>query len=144
MLRLAKPEEIYSLRHKVLRPNQTLADCRWPRDFEATTFHVGAFLEDRAISIATFFPEAKPELPARNPYRLRGMATEPHVKGSGAGRKVLAFGMQQLSERNCDLLWCNAREIAFGFYEKMGLSYEGDLFDIPSVGPHKVMWIKIK
>lgn len=36
-------------------------------------------------------------------------------------------------------LWCNARESAVSFYAKYGWSVEGELFEIPKIGPHYVM-----
>jgi hypothetical protein len=44
--------ETYVLRQKILRPNQTLADCKYPSDYETDTFHLGAFINDELISIA--------------------------------------------------------------------------------------------
>jgi hypothetical protein len=32
--------ETYVLRQKILRPNQTLADCKYPSDYETDTFHL--------------------------------------------------------------------------------------------------------
>lgn len=81
-----------------------------------------------------FFPEAK------NPYRLRGMATDNAYRGMGLGSQILQHGEMLLKVMNCDLLWFNAREIAFPFYEKNGFKITGDMFDIPGAGPHKVMY----
>ncbi|MFE5129132.1 N-acetyltransferase, partial [Bacillus mobilis] len=33
--------ETYVLRQKILRPNQTLADCKYSSDYETDTFHLG-------------------------------------------------------------------------------------------------------
>lgn len=140
VFRLAHPEELYLLRQQVLRPHQTIEGAKWPRDLDADCFHVGAFAGSHNLCTATFFPEAYPQLPAQNPYRLRGMATDPESRRLQLGRQVLDLGVRELQKRECDLLWCNARQVAFGFYEKAGFSYLGDLFDIPEVGPHKVMW----
>lgn len=49
--------ETYVLRQKILRPNQTLADCKYPSDYETDTFHLGAFINDQLISIASFSKE---------------------------------------------------------------------------------------
>ncbi len=134
-------QETLALRHKVLRPHQTLDDCIFAQDKWPTTFHVAARVEGRVICVATFHEEAFAKLPAQKPYRLRGMATDPDFQGKGIGQKVLDLGIQELKKRGCDLLWCNAREIAFPFYERMGLKYEGPMFDIPTLGPHKVMYV---
>lgn len=139
-IRMISAEEVWPLRHKVLRPHQDLQASIYPQDKWPTTFHVGAFADGNLVGIATFHEEAYPTLKAQLPYRLRGMGTDFHLHGKGVGRKVLEKGIQELVNRNCDLLWCNAREVAFPFYERLGLSYEGPLFDIPGIGPHKVMY----
>lgn len=130
----------WQLRLKVLRPNQTLKDCLFPQDEWPTTFHVGALSGEHIVGIATFHEEAFAGLESRLPYRLRGMATDFSFHGQGIGRKVLERGIDELKKRGCDLLWCNAREVAFPFYERLGLSYTGPMFDIPPLGPHKVMY----
>ena len=37
------------------------------------------------------------------------------------------------------MLWCDAREVAFGFYERMGFVFLNDTYDIPDIGPHRTM-----
>jgi GNAT superfamily N-acetyltransferase len=134
-------QEVLPLRHRILRPHQTIQDCTFPQDQWPTTFHVGAVSNGQVVSVATFHEEAFAKFPAKLPFRLRGMATETSFQGKGVGRKVLEFGIAELKKRSCDLLWCNAREIAFPFYERMGMKYEGPMFDIPNIGPHKVMYL---
>ncbi|PES22965.1 GNAT family N-acetyltransferase, partial [Bacillus thuringiensis] len=64
--------ETYVLRQKILRPSQTLTDCKYSSDYETDTFHLGAFINDELISIASFSKEIYPDLPAGMHYRLRG------------------------------------------------------------------------
>lgn len=132
--------ETWALRQKILRPHQPLQDCMFPQDQWPTTFHVAAKMHGHVIGVATFHEETFAKLKAERPYRLRGMATDFSFHGKGIGRRVLEKGIQELQSRGCDLLWCNAREIAFPFYEKLGMLYEGPMFDIPTLGPHKVMY----
>jgi GNAT superfamily N-acetyltransferase len=139
-LKLISSQVALPLRHKILRPHQTIQDCVFPQDAWSHTFHVGGFHEGQLIGVATFHEESFPELSAQKPWRLRGMATDSTFHGRGIGRKVLEFGMDLLKLKQCDLLWCNAREVAFPFYEKLGFEYLGPMFEIPTVGPHKVMY----
>ncbi len=140
-LKLIPPEMTWPLRHRILRPHQTIQDCIFPQDARLDTFHVGAVTRDGLVlGIATFHEEVFPDIKSELPYRLRGMATDLEYHGQGIGRRVLEFGMKELKARGCDLLWCNAREIAFPFYENLGLIYFGPMFDIQTLGPHKVMY----
>lgn len=127
----------------VLRPgrpkNESIFDCdAWPE-----TFHLGLFQNDEIAGIATFFPENCPQLPSKKTFRLRGMAVHPQFHRKGIGRALLIEGEQVLRSREVDLLWFNARENAFTFYESMNFQYASGLFDIPGVGPHKVMFKKL-
>lgn len=137
-------DDVLSLRARVLRPGQDISKAKMPMDNEPTTFHLGLFIDDNLACVATFHEDSFAQLPAKLPYRLRGMATAFEFQGRGAGQQILQAATVELQKRNCDLLWCNAREKAFHFYEKCGFSFYGDMFDIAEIGPHKVMykWLK--
>ena len=134
------------LRTRILRPGQPIEVCHYPEDNLISTFHLGAYinLENGGRVIAangTFMRDAHMHFPeAIIPYRLRGMATDHQYRGMGLGSLILQQGEMLLKVMNCDLLWFNAREIAFPFYEKNGFTIIGEMFDIPGAGPHKVMY----
>jgi hypothetical protein len=128
------------LRQKVLKPFLHTDDCVNPGDDDPTTFHLGLFHSQKLITICTFLREPHQAFSAGNPYRLRGMATDPQYQGQAFGQILLQHGISTLKQKNCDLLWCNARQRAFNFYEKMGFFYHGDFFDLDRIGPHKVMY----
>lgn len=129
------------LRREVLRPYlNDPAQCHYPEDVWPLTFHLGAFLDERLVSVATFHTQPHPDLHGGNPYRLRGMATSETVRGKGVGSHLVLAGVGRLLERRCDLLWFNARIKAFPFYEKLGFQYWGPLFEMERIGAHKVMY----
>ncbi|MBY0451518.1 MAG: GNAT family N-acetyltransferase [Bdellovibrionaceae bacterium] len=134
-------EKTIDLRMRVLRPLQSREVCEYAEDSLPTTFHVGVLQNDKVISNGTFMQQAQPQLPGpKLPYRLRGMATEPAMQGHGLGRKIIEAAEVELLKRGCDLLWFNARVSAEGFYKKLGYTAIEDIFDIPTVGPHKIMY----
>lgn len=136
-------KDTYPLRSTVLRPGQPLDNCKYQGDEVEGSFHLGVKTEGVIVGIASFSPELWHQLDARNPYRLRGMATAEAVRGQGYGRKLVEHGLAELKRRDCDLLWFNAREVAFGFYEKLGFQYGSEMFEIPLIGPHRVMYMKL-
>lgn len=71
------------------------------------------------------------------------MATSPKVRGENFGKQVIDFALEELKNRKVDLLWCDARKVALGFYEKMGFHIFGDFYEIPIIGPHKLMYKEI-
>jgi GNAT superfamily N-acetyltransferase len=135
------------LRRSVLKSHLSQQECVMPGDYKATTSHLGLVSKSHPheiLCVATFIREAFPELPAKHSYRLRGMATDPKYQGHGFGRDVVNYGLEYLrANEDCDLVWCNARESAFTFYEKLGFILHGSMFDIPQTGPHKVMYKRL-
>jgi GNAT superfamily N-acetyltransferase len=71
-----------------------------------------------------------------NDVQLRGMATDSAWDGCGVGKAVLEVAHQLAGSRS---LWCDARMSAHDFYARLGWVAEGEIFDIPQVGPHTVM-----
>lgn len=137
------------LRSEVLRPGQPPTDLVYPGDAVAGSFHAGAFVDGALVGIATVYPEAMPLTPAAdldpsNAFRLRGMATRAGLQGQGIGRVVLGRCIEHVREAGADVLWCNARVSALGFYERLGFQTVGDEFDIAGIGPHYVMWKDVR
>lgn len=132
--------ETYELRQKILRPTQTLTDCQYPSDYKLHSFHLGAFLHERLISIASFSSEAEPSLQGNNHYRLRGMATIPAFRKQHAGRSLINHAETILKERQATVLWCNARITVADYYKRLGFLEHGEIFDIDPIGLHKLMY----
>lgn len=135
-----EPESTFEIRHKLLRPMQALEECRYELDEHPDTFHAGAYVDHKLVSIASFSKESHPEIPGKNQYRLRGMATLPDFRGRKAGSSVLFYAESVLKKKNVDVWWCNARETVSGYYEKQGCQTMGEIFNIEPIGPHKLMY----
>ncbi|KFN01234.1 GNAT family N-acetyltransferase [Bacillus clarus] len=135
--------ETYLLRQTVLRPNQTLEDCKYLSDNEKDTFHLGAFSHDKLISIASFSKEIHPDLQTGIHYRLRGMATAPDFRKQHAGSSLIRKAEQTLQEREANVLWCNARITVADYYKRLGFHEHGEIFEIDLIGLHKVMYKEI-
>jgi predicted GNAT family N-acyltransferase len=71
------------------------------------------------------------------------MATEPDVRGSGAGRALVVEGLALVAARGGDVVWCDARVGAAGFYERMGFTVVTDEFEKTGIGPHVGMLIDV-
>lgn len=140
---IIKPEQTLNLRQKNLKPFLSPFECVNPEDQWVTTKHFGLFYYDKLVSVVTLFPEANLLLHCGNPYRLRGMATDINYRGQGFGSVLLMSVLDYLKEQRADLIWCNARIRAFDFYKANGFLFSGDLFELPQIGPHKVMYKRI-
>lgn len=143
--KIISSKQTYPLRLSVLWPHKnSLEECGLDIDDAEGTFHIGAFKNEELMSIGTFLVQKNENFEQTIQYRLRAMATSPKVRGENFGKKVIDFSKQELKNRNVDLLWCDAREVAIGFYEKMGLKTVGDFYNVPQIGPHKLMYYKLK
>lgn len=139
-IELVSAAETWPLRQRVLKPFLRESECVYPEDEFKTTFHLGLFHNDKLLSVATFMQESSPHFSAGFPYRLRGMATDMAYRSQGFGGILLRNGIEKLKSRRCDLLWCQARVMAFSFYKKLGFHFHGELFELPNIGAHKVMY----
>jgi len=142
-VRLINPEMTYSLRHNILRPNQSIEDCKYTTDYEEGSFHVGVFYQGKLISIASFCIENLPDFPQEVQYRLRAMATVEKFRRMGAGRQVVSFAEKIIKDKGVEILWCKGRVDAQGYYEKLGFKPHGEVFDYPPLGPHIIMYKKL-
>lgn len=127
----------------MLRPNGTVDDCIFQGDNDELTFHLGAFVEKKLVSVASFYFERNELFPDINQFRLRGMATLPEHQGQGLSSALLRTAFPVIKQNQCTLLWCNARERAMGFYTNVGFTAHGDFFSIPNIGKHILMSRKI-
>lgn len=75
--------------------------------------------------------------------KLRQMAVIPDRQGQGIGAQLVRFVEQSLAERGFDTVKLHAREVAMGFYQKLGYQQVGDSFIEVSV-PHFKMTKQIR
>lgn len=136
-------QDTYPIRSQMLRPGRPIEECVFRGDEDEQTFHLGAFVEGKLVSVASFYFEKHQNLPDQYQFRLRGMATLPDFQGRGLSYNLLKTALPMIKKNFCTLLWCNARESALGFYLKVGFQTVGEVFDIPDIGPHRLMYIKL-
>ena len=132
--------DTYQIRNLVLRPGRPVEDCYFTHDDDEQTFHLGAFIDSQLVSVASFYFERNETLEDEYQYRLRGMATLPEHRGKGLSSSLLKTAFPIIKQNFCKLLWCNARSEAQGFYQKVGFEKVGEEFEIPTVGPHYMMF----
>jgi predicted GNAT family N-acyltransferase len=136
-------QDTYSIRSQMLRPGRPIEDCIFRGDDDEQTFHLGAFVESKLVSVASFYFEKHQSLTDEYQFRLRGMATVPDFQGQGLSSNLLKTAFPLIKKNFCTLLWCNARESALGFYQKVGFKEVGEAFDIPDIGAHRLMFIRL-
>lgn len=139
-VRRARVDEIFPLRHAVLRPGRPASASVYAEDDSAV--HIGAWDDGTLVGCATVFPDpwrGSADRPADGAaWRLRGMAVDPSRHRAGIGRQVLAAIVNAATAGGAPLLWANARTTALPFYEANGWTVAGDEFTATDTGlPHK-------
>ncbi|MBB5639357.1 putative GNAT family N-acyltransferase [Pedobacter cryoconitis] len=142
MIRRISKEDTLPLRSQVLRANRPLEDCVFATDDIEGGFHLGCFENGELISICTFIPENYKEK-GEGGYRLRAMATNPAFAGQGFGAKLINFALNELRLVHASYIWCNARTVAVGFYNRLGFEVISEEFEVPGIGPHYDMFSQI-
>lgn len=138
-------EQTRDIRHRVLWPHKArMEDCTIDIDHRADAIHLGTFDGDRIVSVLSLFEMNTPKLDYPRQYRLRVMGTDPDYGGKGAGKLIVDLAKDLLSQKGYDVIWCDARKVALGFYEKLGFAIIDEWYDVPEIGPHKLMYFELK
>ena len=135
--------KVRSLRHSELRKGQKFSTTSYLMDYEVDTFHMACIVDDKIVTCATFYPEKSIKIKSDNAYRLRGMATDSNFQRKGYASDLMEESFKELKNRDCDMVWCNARLVAVDFYKSVGFKITGELFDIEGIGPHYYMYKEI-
>ena len=144
MIKFIPVEDTLAIRNDILRGGKlSLDECRFPGDENEGAFHLGYFDSDRLVCIATFHPKNYEGYSGKG-YQLRGMATLEAYRGKGIGNQVVNFAIVYLRGQKANYIWCNARKSALRFYTNLGFEVISDEFEVPVIGPHRVLYLKIQ
>lgn len=132
-------KDTYPIRNIMLRPGLPEETCHFTGDDDEHTFHLGGFIENQLASVASFYFNNNDKIQNNYQYQLRGMATLDQYQGQGLSSALLRTAFPIIKNNHVDLLWCNARKEAVGFYYKVGFESISDEFEIEGVGPHYLM-----
>ena len=136
-------KKVRPLRHSELRKGQDFSTTSYLEDYEVDTFHMACIVDEKIVTCASFYPEKSIKIISDNAYRLRGMATASNFQRKGYATDLMNESFKELKNRDCDMVWCNARLVAVDFYKSSGFKITGEIFDIAEIGPHYYMYKEI-
>ncbi|MFD0795055.1 GNAT family N-acetyltransferase [Mucilaginibacter litoreus] len=143
MIKFISADDVLPIRNEVLREGElTLDECRFQNDDQEGAFHLGFFVDEELVSVASFHPQGYKDFKGRA-YQLRGMATLENYRGKGYGNMLVNFAITYLRGQQVNYMWCNARKKAVPFYLSVGFEVISPEFNISGIGPHHVMYVKI-
>jgi predicted GNAT family N-acyltransferase len=144
MIKFIPLEDVFDVRNIVLREGKMPpGQPRFPSDDVEGVFHLGYYDGDKLVCVASFHPETYTGFPGKA-YQLRGMATLEQYRGKSIGNQLLNFAIVYLRGQKANYIWCNARKKALKFYESIGFEIVSPEFDVPGIGPHHAMYLKIQ
>lgn len=143
MIKFISSQDTLALRSPVLRDGLDPKLCSFEGDDDELSFHLGYFKNDILVCIASFHQQGREGF-SGTAYQLRGMATLTSFQGMGIGNQLVNFSIVYLRGLKVNYLWCNARKAAFRFYTGLGFEFISEEFEIPGIGPHKAMYVKIQ
>jgi len=132
------------LRIAVLRPHCSNSTVDFEFDNHALSLHLSAQTEGKIIGISSLLPQDQSGLFQKKIWRFRGMAVDPKHQKQGIGVVLVEKSIEYAHQQNAELIWCNARSHATGFYQKTGFQIKGSEFEIKDIGPHFYMELCLK
>ncbi|MTI18241.1 GNAT family N-acetyltransferase [Rhodobacteraceae bacterium RKSG542] len=118
-IRPINAEQTLPLRHKVLWPDKPMDFSRVEGD--ETASHWGLFIDTEIVAVASVFT-------ANNTARLRKFAIHADYQRQGYGTKIIQFILEALRTEGVETFWCDAREEAAPFYERLGMTISPQRF----------------
>ena len=143
------------VRHKVLWPfMNSLEEAVIDIDSSEGAIHLAGVVSGKIVGCASLFVQDCERYPGffdgSIVYRLRAMGVDQDLQGSGVGAAIIKEAEILCSEKGFNVIWCDAREVAWGFYAKQGFDfacsingYECDAYEVRNVGLHKMMYKRI-
>lgn len=156
-----QPQSTKLLRHRVLWPHKPSPEaCVLPVDNDPGAVHLGVWTQEEVpwgirvsdlpgplLGACSLFQQHCDRIAVPwqegDDLRLRVMGTLPQARGMGAGAALIRAAVEETRRQGRYMLWCDAREVAFGFYERMGFDFLNDMYHIPDIGPHRTMALDV-
>ena len=129
--------ETSKLRLEVLKTCEEY-EYKYQGDFDKNTIHLAAFKSNNLIGIVSLMKTSNNSFKGKQ-MQLRGMAIQKSYQGKNIGAKLINKCVLFCSDREINLIWCNAREESVDFYKKQGFEIHGESFHIKNVGTHYLM-----
>lgn len=117
--------QLVELRYKVLLEPLGLKFLDLHRAKEVSYLHIGCIdnLNDKLVGGLMLIPLDNESI------RMMQVAVLPEYQGKGVGHQMVAYAQQRAKEAGYSKIIMHAMLSVVSFYEKMGYTQEGDIFD---------------
>lgn len=114
------------LRRALLHPRTEPFVADYPADDDGEALHLGGFRDDRLVGVASIAPEALPDHPGPDVWRVRGLVVDHGHRGFGLGGLLLDRLMDHAAAMGACIVWGVAPAAVYGFCLRFGLERHGD------------------
>ena len=151
-VRIVNSKELHKVRFEVLWPHLNSAEeAVIDIDSSHGALHFAGIVDGEIVGVASLFVQACDRYPqlfsSMKVYRLRAMGVKTDFQKSGVGVAIIEKAVSICAARGFDVIWCDAREVALGFYSKLGFEFacdsdgcECDSYQVRNIGLHKMMY----
>lgn len=118
-------DELVQLRYKILLEPLGLKFLDMHRNKEANYLHIGCIeqLDDKLVGSLILAPIDNETI------RLMQVAVETRYQGEGIGRELVKYAEKRAKEAGFSKIIMHAMLSVVNFYEKMGYTQEGEIFE---------------
>ena len=109
IIKQIEAKDTYNLRHEVLRPDMPIQSCQFDGDNDEQTFHLGAYIEEKLVSVASFYLENHKDIEDEYQFRLRGMATLEDMRGKGLSTGLLRTAFPLIKSNHVKVVCFNEK-----------------------------------
>lgn len=113
-------QDCWPIRHQVMWPDRSLDYVKLPEDEKGE--HFGLYKEKDLIAVISFFIQ-------NQQAQFRKFACLVEEQGKGYGSQLLQFILEEISQKQIDRVFCNARVEKAAYYEKFGLVKTSEFFE---------------
>lgn len=128
----------------MLRQGRPIEDCEFEGDYNPTSIHLGAFMDNQLIGVLSAYQRNADAFDLKECYQIRGVAVLTTHHRKGIGRALMTQIELLLRSREIDLIWLNARITALDFYTSLQYHQKGNPFEIEDIGPHYCFYKSLK
>ena len=128
----------YPLRHGLLRKGKPLSSCYLYGDKNLETIHIGAYISEELIGIASAFLKTCPQYSNKIGVQLRAIAVIPKFQRQGIATKLIKHILKIIKTKiNKNYIFLNSRISANQLYLSNGFNPIDKPFNIKSIGMHQ-------
>jgi GNAT superfamily N-acetyltransferase len=131
-------EQARPLRRAILRPDPAHT-VDFPKDDDPETRHLGAYLDDELVGIATVSHQIPPGEDRTDAWQLQAIGVSEKARGRGVGKTLVDHCLRYVRNQGGAVLWASGRTVVLPFYHSLGFQTRDEEY-VTETGPHYLIW----